>query len=271
MAGVNPHHFLRRLASLLPRTPSCRFASTAVQLQYDSDYDEDSDQERHLALADKCGNAEGRDVRWVFIGSPGIQKHVYASRISKLLDVPYISIGSLVRQELHPRSSLYKKIANAVNEGKLVPEDIIFLLLSNRLSEGYHRGESGFILDGMPKTRVQAELLDRISDIDLVLNFTYTDHYFKKDSNDVCSYCGKSCFTTRTQCDQLISTQGTTEGTCLEKPCVYREQSRSLEEYYRKQRKLLDFHVSGGVNETWQGLLSVLDLQQVDALDSSYS
>lgn len=110
MAGVNPHHFLRRLASLLPRTPSCRFASTAVQLQYDSDYDEDSDQERHLALADKCGNAEGRDVRWVFIGSPGIQKHVYASRISKLLDVPYISIGSLVRQELHPRSSLYKKV-----------------------------------------------------------------------------------------------------------------------------------------------------------------
>lgn len=48
------------------------------------------------------------------------------------------------------------QIANAVNQGKLVPEDVIFGLLSKRLEEGYCRGESGFILDGIPRTRVQA-------------------------------------------------------------------------------------------------------------------
>lgn len=48
------------------------------------------------------------------------------------------------------------QIANAVNEGKLVPEEIIFTLLSKRLEEGYSRGETGFILDGIPRTRMQA-------------------------------------------------------------------------------------------------------------------
>lgn len=43
-----------------------------------------------------------------------------------------------------------------MNQGKLVPEDIIFGLLSKRLEEGYSRGETGFILDGIPRTRIQA-------------------------------------------------------------------------------------------------------------------
>lgn len=43
-----------------------------------------------------------------------------------------------------------------MNEGKLVPEEIIFGLLSKRLEEGYCRGETGFILEGIPRTRIQA-------------------------------------------------------------------------------------------------------------------
>ena len=52
--------------------------------------------------------------------------------------------------------SFWAQIANAVNEGKLVPEDVVFALLSKRLEEGYYGGEIGFILDGIPRTRVQA-------------------------------------------------------------------------------------------------------------------
>lgn len=43
-----------------------------------------------------------------------------------------------------------------MNERKLVPEEVIFALLSKRLEEGYYRGETGFILDGIPRTRIQA-------------------------------------------------------------------------------------------------------------------
>lgn len=48
------------------------------------------------------------------------------------------------------------KIADAVNQGKLVPEEVIFGLLSKRLEEGYCSGESGFILDGIPRSKIQA-------------------------------------------------------------------------------------------------------------------
>lgn len=51
---------------------------------------------------------------------------------------------------------LLPQIAEAVNSGKLVPESIIFGLLSKRLENGHYRGETGFILDGIPRTRLQA-------------------------------------------------------------------------------------------------------------------
>ncbi|CAL5405836.1 unnamed protein product [Camellia sinensis] len=59
--------------------------------------------------------------------------------------------------------------------GVLVPEDRIFGLLSKRLEEGYSRGETGFILDGIPRTRIQAEILDQLADIDLIVNFKCTE------------------------------------------------------------------------------------------------
>ncbi|KAJ8766313.1 hypothetical protein K2173_022372 [Erythroxylum novogranatense] len=79
-------------------------------------------------------------------------------------------MSTLLRQELNPHSSVYKQIAKSVNERKLVPEDVIFGLLSKRLEEGYRKGETGFILDDIPRTRVQA-ILDQITNIDLVVNF----------------------------------------------------------------------------------------------------
>ncbi|KAH6771895.1 hypothetical protein C2S52_005371 [Perilla frutescens var. hirtella] len=114
-------------------------------------------------------------------------------------------MGSLVRQELNPNSLLYKKIGSTVNEWKLVLEDVIFGLLSKRLEEGYCRGETGFILDGIPRTTIQAEILDQIVDIDLVLNLKKT-----------------------------------------EKLGIYTEQMKGVEEYYKQQKKLVNFQVAGG-------------------------
>lgn len=49
-----------------------------------------------------------------------------------------------------------RQMANALNQGRLVPEDVIFRLLSNTLVESHFSGESGFILDGLPQNRFQA-------------------------------------------------------------------------------------------------------------------
>ncbi|XP_021681003.2 probable adenylate kinase 7, mitochondrial isoform X3 [Hevea brasiliensis] len=223
----------------------------AAQPQLDPDYyyynDNSNYRERsrnRLAkapMADSESSVPRRGVHWAFIGYPRIKKRMYVERLSELLEVPYISMASLVRQELNPGTSLYKQIANAVNRGKLVPEDIIFGLLSKRLEDGYYRGETGFILDGIPRSKLQAEILDELAKIDLVVNFKCTD-------------------------DFLIKNQ---EGAWKDKLQAYIEQSKPLEEYYRKQKNLLDFQVVGAPRETWQGLLAALRLEHINAVNCS--
>ncbi|XP_055803208.1 probable adenylate kinase 7, mitochondrial [Solanum dulcamara] len=132
------------------------------------------------------------------------------------------------------------KIASAVNEGKLVPEEVIFGLLSKRLEEGYCRGENGFILD-------------------LVLNLKCSDCYVSKSDRSNGIYSGE---------DQLLKrgnfmSSTVMDGAWREKQHVQDEQFKPLEEYYRKQKKLLDFQVAGGPAETWQGLLAALQLQNM--------
>ncbi|OAY25562.1 probable adenylate kinase 7, mitochondrial [Manihot esculenta] len=256
---------LRRLGMLA----STRAYGSAAAVQYDYDfyYDDDhSEAERSRKLnrdsrmpeprLDSAAASDwGRGVQWVLIGDPGAQKHVYAEKLSKLLQVPHISMGNLLRQELNPNSSLYKQIASAVNEGKLVPEEVIFGLLSKRLEEGYCRGETGFILDGIPRTRIQAEILDEIADIDLVVNFKRTeDNLVKRDFLTV----GNS-----------MSSVNDGGSALKEKFRIYAEQGKALEDYYRKQKKLVDFQVAGAPGETWQGLLAALHLKHLGAVNSS--
>lgn len=238
-------------AKLVPKSIRGYGSAAAVELDYnyDSDYYEDEELQlgRHRVAprADTAGSAPGRGLQWVLIGEPRMKRHVFAERLSKLLDVPHISMGSLVRQELHPRSSLYKQIGNAVNEGKLVPEDVIFGLLSKRLEEGYYRGENGFILDGIPRSRNQAEILDQIVDVDLVVNFKCPEEHLLQKKPLLQGNTWKGNFP------------------------VYAEQGMSVEEYYKKQQKLLDFQVKGATGDSWQGLLAALHLQHMQAISST--
>ncbi|KAJ6751465.1 hypothetical protein OIU85_001947 [Salix viminalis] len=102
-------------------------SAAAVQFDYDyyddcySEAEEDYGQLNRLNpnLESVPGSASGRGVQWVLIGDPGAKKHVYAEKLSKLLEVPHISMGTLLRQELNLNSSVYKQIAIAVNEGKI--------------------------------------------------------------------------------------------------------------------------------------------------------
>ncbi|XXG89168.1 hypothetical protein AAC387_Pa12g1238 [Persea americana] len=268
--------------------PSRSYGAAALQVDYDFEDEDDSElsigRRRIWPMEEPAGSVPDRGVQWVVMGYPGAQRHVYAERLSRLLEVPHISMGSLVRQELNPRSSLYKQIANAVNEGELVPEDIIFGLLSKRLEEGYYRGETGFILDGIPRTHIQAEILDEIADIDMVVNFKCSEECLIKKhlGSGICKHCGHStnlsnaeyyslnpCSTVLSTESHLNSAASYVEDAHKEKLRLYAEQSKPLEDYYRRQKKLLDFQVAGGPGETWRGLLAALHLQHMDAVSSS--
>lgn len=119
---------LLRLAtrSLLSRhalTPSAHRGLSAsaalVEDYYWSDWEEEEEEEaarraRASAPAPGTDPADGgpRGVQWVVMGRPGPQKHAHAARLAEVLDVPYISMGTLVRQELNPASLLYRKVGS---------------------------------------------------------------------------------------------------------------------------------------------------------------
>ncbi|OIW09427.1 hypothetical protein TanjilG_14578 [Lupinus angustifolius] len=234
------------------------FSSSAAAVQYN--YNDNEEKEAMLDMAD---STSGRGVQWVMIGEAGVKRHFFAEKLSKLLEVPHISMATLLRQELNPRSSLYQQIANALDHGKTVPEEIIFALLSKRLEEGYSRGETGFILDGIPRTRIQAEILDHIAHVDLVVNFKCSEQNLVKNNLGARTFtpCQEYIFMTRSR-NPTIQPQD-------ENVSNHAKECKLLEDYYRKQKKILNFEVAGAPGETWKGLLAALHLQHINAHSSS--
>lgn len=94
---------------------SHRAFGSAVQYNYDyddSDFDDDENYGlcKANAMADTQGCSPPRGVQWAMIGEPASKRHFFAEKLSKLLDVPHISMATLLSQELCPRSSLYRQV-----------------------------------------------------------------------------------------------------------------------------------------------------------------
>ncbi|KAG0556503.1 hypothetical protein M758_11G057200 [Ceratodon purpureus] len=225
-----------------------------------------------------------RGVQWVFLGCPGVGKGTYASRLAKLLEVPHIAMGDLVRNEILQKTSMAEQLKKIMSSGQLLPDEIIFNLLTKRLEGGVSRGESGFILDGFPRTVNQAEIMDEVANIDLVVNLRLREDVLvtKCLGRRICSQCGGN-FNVATididgydsvpriymppllpppSCAEKMTIRADdTEEVVRARLRVYYEESQPVEDFYRARGMLLDFDVAGGIPETWPRLLSALNLE----------
>ena len=117
-------------------------------------------------------------MRVIFLGPPGVGKGTYASRIGPKMGIPHISTGDLVRGELKKNSGLGLKMKKYYEGGLLVPDEIIMEALAERL-----KGDDckrGFLLEGFPRNIEQAEELDRIAKMDIVINLVLADDIHSK-------------------------------------------------------------------------------------------
>ncbi|GJN09210.1 hypothetical protein PR202_ga27194 [Eleusine coracana subsp. coracana] len=236
-------------------------------------------------------SAAERNVQWVFLGCPGVGKGTYASRLSRLLGVPHIATGDLVRDELTSIGPLATQLAEIVNQGKLVSDEIIFNLLSKRLKKGEDQGESGFILDGFPRTVKQAEILDEVTDIDMVVNLKLREDVLVEKclGRRICNQCGKNfnlaCIDVKGEnglpaiymapllppnnCMSKLITLTILKRwseTGLRYTMTWYGASQPVEDFYQKQGKLLEFDLPGGIPESWPKLLHVLNLEDQEEL-----
>ena len=99
-------------------------------------------------------------MRLIFIGPPGSGKGTQAKRLAGRLGIPHISTGDMLREAIAEGTDLGKKAAPVIAKGGLVSDDLMVGIIKDRLSKP--DATRGFILDGYPRTVVQAEKLEKL-------------------------------------------------------------------------------------------------------------
>jgi adenylate kinase len=97
-------------------------------------------------------------VKIIFIGPPGSGKGTQAKRLASRFAIPHISTGDMLREAVTDGTELGRQAAPIMASGGLVSDDLMIGIINDRLGKG--DAQDGFILDGFPRTIVQAEKLD---------------------------------------------------------------------------------------------------------------
>lgn len=99
-------------------------------------------------------------MKIIFIGPPGSGKGTQAKRLASRFEIPHISTGDMLREAVADGTPLGQQAAPIMAAGALVPDDLMIGIINERM--GKPDARKGFILDGFPRTLVQAEKLDNI-------------------------------------------------------------------------------------------------------------
>lgn len=94
---------------------------------------------------------------YIIIGPPGAGKGTQATILAEKCKIPHISSGNIFRENLQNLTELGKRAKDYMDKGELVPDDITIQMVINRLSQ--QDCENGALLDGFPRTPLQAEAL----------------------------------------------------------------------------------------------------------------
>ena len=131
----------------------------------------------------------------ILMGPPGAGKGTLAKQLKEALNLVHISTGDMFRDAIKAETKLGLLAANYINHGDLVPDEVTIGLVKERLSQ--EDCANGFLLDGFPRTLVQAEALQEIAkevsrNIDVVINLECDDNELIRriSGRRVCRKCG---------------------------------------------------------------------------------
>ena len=210
----------------------------------------------------------------ILLGAPGAGKGTQAKMLSEKFLIPQISTGDILRKAVKEGTNLGIEAKGFMDRGELVPDRVVIGIIDERI-EGKDC-KNGFILDGFPRTVLQAEELDRILKnkgypLNVVLSIDASEEEIVKrlGGRRSCKECGEVFhidFNPSKKagvCDkcgaELFQRKDDNEKTVRERLKVYNKQTSPLISYYKDKGKLKSVSGEGDIKEIFSSLCEMVE------------
>ena len=212
-------------------------------------------------------------MRLVFLGAPGVGKGTQAEMVAAKQAIPKISTGDLLRTGVAQKTPLGLEAQQYMTRGELVPDNVVIGLVAEKIASS--ECEKGFILDGFPRTILQADALSGIlqgqeTTLDRVIYFVIPREEVVKrlSGRRSCSACSAVYHVDYVppkqegRCDEcgaaLVQRSDDKRETVESRLVVYEEQTAPLIDYYQEKHVLTELDGTGSVEEVQERLSALL-------------
>lgn len=209
---------------------------------------------------------------YIFFGPPGAGKGEQANRLSKHLGIPHISSGDLLREECKKKTPLGNYFNEIIRKGHFPEDKYIIQIITNRIAQGDCK--NGFILDGVPRTLNQSQIVDETFrdlfelvfieytiELNTLLNRllgrrvcsecsqTYHIQFLPPKTQDLCDHCKIPLSTRNDDNEEVIKNR-------LK---IFNEQFEPMRDYYHNRKNWISLESKGSPSECFEALLEALN------------
>ena len=188
-------------------------------------------------------------MKLILLGAPGAGKGTQAEIISEKYNIPTISTGNIIRAALKNGTEMGLKAKAFIDAGNLVPDEVVIGIIKERLSES--DCQNGYILDGFPRTVVQAQALDDMGiEMDAVISIEVADEAIiaRMGGRRVCPVCSATYHVDfkpskdGEHCDNdgavLTLRRDDSPEVVADRLRIYHEQTEPLKDYYASKGRM---------------------------------
>ena len=208
-------------------------------------------------------------MKMILLGAPGAGKGTQAERLCKVLEIPTISTGNILRAAVKNGTPTGLKAKAFMDAGKLVPDEVIIGIITERLAEDDCK--NGYILDGVPRTIAQAEAMEKAGiNFDAVVSIEVADEVImeRMSGRRVCESCGASYHLVAVPpkvagvCDscggKLVQRKDDAPETVKDRLAVYHKETEPLKDFYAQRGLLKSVENQPSVEATTKAILNAL-------------
>lgn len=211
-----------------------------------------------------------KKMNTIFLGLPGVGKGTNASRVGYILNIPHISTGDIFRENMKNKTELGEKIRDLMDSGHYVPDDVTMEIVLERIKQADCK--KGFILDGVPRTINQAQILE---DNNVPINYAfkfevgkeiakqrmlnrmtcgsckriYNSETVKPKRKELCDYCDS----------KLIKRTDETLEVIEERLNVYKNQTAPLIDYYHQKDVLVNINADRSIDKIVNEIIKTIE------------